>query len=105
MALKPETFVVSKAGDPDALLHDYTVYIRRFDQFLKVTRNDSDHVAGANNLHVGCETCKSQMGLLRMVGGEAMEELIDYTVKVEEEEGYVQAKLKILNGIRGQTDK
>ena len=51
--LKPPAFKITKVGDPEQLLQDWTKYLKQYKRFLSVTKADGEHVAG----HVRCGGC------------------------------------------------
>ena len=67
--LKPAPFKITKVGDPEQTLVDWTDYIRTFRRFLCVTEISGTHTEG----HSSCEACKIEKKVLLMVGQDDVE--------------------------------
>ena len=61
---KPAPFKITKVGDPEQTLLDWTKYIRTFRRFLRVSKVSGTHTED----HRSCEGCKTEKKVLLMVG-------------------------------------
>ena len=105
MTLKPDKFKVTKKGDPDTLLAEFTDYIRKFEEFAKACGFDQGHVPGVDDAHQGCGACKKLLTMFKCVGQDEVRQLVEFTGKVGQGENWENAKTKISNGIKVQTNK
>ena len=105
MTLKPDKLKVSKKGDPDVLLAEFTEYVRKFGVFIAACGLDRDHVAGADDAHAGCATCRRILATFKCVGQDEVMQLLEYTGNVEDGDKWDTVKTKVINGIKAQTNK
>ena len=99
--LKPPPFKITKAGDPEQTLQDWTKYIKQFKRFLSVTKADGVHSEG----HANCDGCNAAKNLLLMIGQDGLESLWDHVGKVQAEDNFEVAIKKVEDGITGQTNQ
>ena len=76
MTLNPDKLKVSKKGDPDVLLAEFTEYVRKFGVFIAACGLDRDHVAGADDAHAGCATCRRLLATFKCVGQDEVMQLL-----------------------------
>ena len=63
--LKPPPFTISKVGDPEQLLQDFTEYVKTFRNFVLATGVGGEHTAA----HAACGACSKTKATLELVGG------------------------------------
>ena len=98
--LKPAPFKITKVGDPEQTLLDWTKYIKTFRRFLRVSKVSGTHTED----HSSCEGCETEKDVLLMVGQDDVEMLWKHVGKVADEDSFETALKKIEEGITGQTN-
>ena len=83
--LKPPPFIISKVGDPEQLLQDFTEYVKTFRKFVLATGVGGEHTVD----HTACGACSKTKATLELVGG-----------KVEAADTFEAAMRKIEKGIK-----
>ena len=66
--LKPPPFSVSKVGDPEQLLQDFTEYVKTFRKFVLALGVRGEHTPN----HVTCGGCSKTKASMELVGGKVM---------------------------------
>ncbi len=98
--LKPQPFAATSKGDPEQLLQDWRKYVKTFKNFLRVTKAAGAHTEA----HAGCEACASSQAMLRMIGGEEVDTLLDHVGKVGEGDKFDDVVAAVEEGITRQTN-
>ena len=99
--LKPPPFAISKVGDPEQLLQDFTEYVKTFNKFVLATRVGGVHTVD----HAACGACTKIKATLELVGGKEMCVLYEHVGVVVEEDTFKAAMTKIEAGIKCQTNQ
>ena len=99
--LKPPPFTISKVGDPEQLLQDFTEYVKTFREFVLVTGIGGEHTAD----HTACGACSKTKATLKLVGGKDMSVLYEHVGVVEAGDTFEAAVRKIEEGIKSQTNQ
>ena len=99
--LKPPSFAISKVGDPEQLLQDFTEYVKTFKKFVLATGVGGVHTVD----HAACGACNKLKATLELVGGKDMCVLYEHVGVVVDEDTFDAAITKIEAGIKGQTNQ
>ena len=99
--LKPPPFAISKVGDPEQLLQDFTEYVKTFKKFVLATGVGGEHTVD----HAACGACTKIKATLELVGGKDMCVLYEHVGVVVDEDTFDAAITKIEAGIKGQTNQ
>ena len=99
--LKPPPFSVSKVGDPEQLLQDFTEYVKTFRKFVLATGVGGEHTP----THVTCGGCSKTKATMELVGGKDMCVLYEHVGVVLAGDSFDAAVTKIEEGIKCQTNQ
>ena len=99
--LKPPPFTISKVGDPEQLLQDFTEYVKTFRKFVLATGVGGEHTVG----HAACGACSKTKATLELVGGKDMCVLYEHVGVVVDDDTFDAAMKKIEDGIKSQTNQ
>ena len=93
--LKPDIFRCKKKGDNEQLLQDFQQYRAKMETFFMAAQAVAEHTGDVPGReaegHRICSSCKQEMALVVILGGDEMDKLFKHVGGVEEQDTYVQA--------------